>query len=341
MLDIWDDLEFDITITEACKFQVRSGNRYESELHCHRGYELNYINFGLCVMEIEGSFISLCQGDCIIISPGVSHSFMMEFQRGCDITQLEYDMGLPQKIPASFQFLQGKHRFEQIRSCGMIRGTIENLYHSYHEKVQQACRKTFLELGFAQLYALFLTDPEFYGKLMEFARKRVYDYTDALLDSGVDALCVAGNVAGGFLGNNMFEQYILPYEKEYIAYCQRKGNPVIYHNCGRAMELIPAYKKMGAMNIEPFSPKPLGNTDLNELSSILNGEFSVTSGVDQVHVLQQGTVEEVERVTAETMEKGKKIKSFIMQNVDFLEYGTPMENVEAYARTALKIAKGE
>lgn len=152
LLDIWDDLEFDITITEACKFQVRSGNRYESELHCHRGYELNYINFGLCVMEIEGSFISLCQGDCIIISPGVSHSFMMEFQRGCDITQLEYDMGLPQKIPASFQFLQGKHRFEQIRSCGMIRGTIENLYHSYHEKVQQACRKTFLELGFAQLY---------------------------------------------------------------------------------------------------------------------------------------------------------------------------------------------
>ena len=192
-----------------------------------------------------------------------------------------------------------------------------------------------------ELYALFLTDPEFYGKLMEFARKRVYDYTDALLDSGVDALCVAGNVAGGFLGNNMFEQYILPYEKEYIAYCQRTGNPVIYHNCGRAMELIPAYKKMGAMNIEPFSPKPLGNTDLNELSSILNGEFSVTSGVDQVHVLQQGTVEEVERVTAETMEKGKKFKSFIMQNVDFLEYGTPMENVEAYARTALKIAKGE
>ena len=26
-----------------------------------------------------------------------------------------------------------------------------------------------------------------------------------------------------------------------------------------------------------------------------------------------------------------------MQNVDFLEYGTPLENVEAYAKTALQL----
>ena len=41
------------------------------------------------------------------------------------------------------------------------------------------------------------------------------------------------------------------------------------------------------------------------------------------------------KVTKETIDIGKKGGKFIMQSVDFLEYGTPPENVEAYVKTAL------
>lgn len=186
-----------------------------------------------------------------------------------------------------------------------------------------------------ELYSLFLEDPEFYENLMAFAKKRVFDFLNAILDSGVDAICFSGNAAGGFVGNPCFEKYILPHEKECVDYAQRTGVPVIYHNCGRVMELIPSYKQLGAKNIEPFSPIPLGNGDLDVLAETLNGEFSVTSGVDQVNVIQHGTVEDVRRATLSALEKGRKFPSFILQNVDFLEYGTPLENVEAYAKTAL------
>ena len=189
-----------------------------------------------------------------------------------------------------------------------------------------------------ELYALFLTDWEFYDRLMKFAKKRVYSYTDILLDAGVDAVCLSGNAAGGFLGNPAFERFVLPYEKELIAYCQRKGNPVIYHNCGRVMELLPSYLKMGAANIEPFSPAPLGNGDLKRLREMMKGEFSVTSGVDQVHILQEGTREQVAAAVKAAMEQGRKFPAFIMQNVDFLEYGTPLENVKTYADTALGLS---
>ncbi len=190
-----------------------------------------------------------------------------------------------------------------------------------------------------ELYALFLTEPEFYEELMSFAKKRTYAYTDILLETGVDAICVGGNAAGGFLGNTYFHDYVLDYEKDYIAYCQRKGNPVIYHNCGRVMELIPSYKEMGAMNIEPFSPDPLGNGDLDILKDMITDEFSVTSGVDQIHLLQKGTKDDVIKATLKIMEQGKQLHSFIMQNVDFLEYGTPKENVEAFVKTALANAQ--
>lgn len=187
-----------------------------------------------------------------------------------------------------------------------------------------------------ELYSLFLEDEGYYDDLMKFAKKRVFHYTDAVLDTGVDAICVRGNAAGGFIGNRCFEEYVLPYEREYIAYCQRNGTPVIYHNCGKAMELLPSYLKLGAMNMEPWSPSPLGDGKLDKVHKALHGEFSVTSGVDQVNVIQNGSIEDVRKTTLEIMEKGKKFDSFIMQNVDFLEFGTPIENVEEYAKTALE-----
>ena len=187
-----------------------------------------------------------------------------------------------------------------------------------------------------ELYSLFFEDEEYYDKLMKFAKQRVFRYTDAVLETGVDAICIRGNAAGGFIGNRCFEKYVLPYEREYIAYCQRKGTPVIYHNCGKAMELLPSYLKLGAMNIEPWSPSPLGDGNLDKVYGVLHGEFSVTSGVDQVNVIQNGSAEDVRKTTLEVMEKGKKFDSFIMQNVDFLEFGTPIENVKEYAKTALE-----
>ena len=57
-----------------------------------------------------------------------------------------------------------------------------------------------------------------------------------------------------------------------------------------------------------------------------------------MNVLQKGTVEQVKRATEATMDIGKPGGRFIMQPVDFLEYGTPVENVEAYVKAALEHA---
>ena len=67
-------------------------------------------------------------------------------------------------------------------------------------------------------------------------------------------------------------------------------------------------------------------------------DYVILSGIDQVNILQKGTVDDVKFKTEEAMKAGKPGGKFIMQPVDFLEYGTPVENVEAYVKTALELS---
>jgi uroporphyrinogen-III decarboxylase len=188
----------------------------------------------------------------------------------------------------------------------------------------------------SDLYALFLTEPEFYHDLMEFSIARVLETTRAIDAAGIDAHIIGGNVAGGFLGKRNYDRHILPYEKRFIDIVQENGTPAVYHNCGQIMNLIESYKELGVRWVEPFSPPPkLGDADLRKVKEVVGDAYVITGGVDQVLCIQQGSVDDVKRATEETMKIGKPGGNFIIQNADFLEYGTPLENVEAFVSTAL------
>ncbi|MCC6126854.1 MAG: hypothetical protein IT426_17965 [Pirellulales bacterium] len=190
----------------------------------------------------------------------------------------------------------------------------------------------------SELYTLFLTDYPFYERLMNFAIDRMLDYLRAYDAAGVDVHCIGGNVPGGFLGRRCYDQYILPFEKKFIDYAQENGTPAMYHNCGRVMSLVESYKELGARIVEPFSPPPLGDANLARVKEIVGDSYVILGGVDQVNVLQKGTVEQVKRITEATMKTGKPGGRFLIQSADLLEYGTPVENIEAYVETALQHA---
>jgi len=189
------------------------------------------------------------------------------------------------------------------------------------------------------LYAMFYTDPDFYRELMEVSLARVADYTRAIDAAGIDVHLIGGNVPGGFLGRRNYEQHVLAYERRQVQLAQANGTPAIYHNCGQIMQLVESYKGLGVVGVEPFSPPPqLGDADLALVKELVGSAYVVVGGVDQVLVIQGGSVDDVRRATERTMEMGKPGGRFILQNADFLEYGTPPENVEAFVQTAIEHA---
>jgi hypothetical protein len=82
----------------------------------------------------------------------------------------------------------------------------------------------------------------------------------------------------------------------------------------------------------------LGDADLAKAKQQVDGAYVMLSGIDQVNMLQKGTVDDVKRATTAAMSAGKPGGGFILQPVDFLEYGTPEDNVHAYVNTAKELA---
>ncbi|MCX6383258.1 MAG: hypothetical protein NTV16_02055 [Actinobacteria bacterium] len=189
------------------------------------------------------------------------------------------------------------------------------------------------------LYSIFLTDEPFFEKLINFCMKRTFPFIEAISCSGVDIINFGGNVPGGFLGKKMYDKYVLPFEKKYIEFAKNFGVKTLYHNCGQASELVESYKELGSDIVEPFSPPPLGNSDLKEIKDRSEGKFTIIGNIDQINVIKNGSVDLVKEITKKTVQTGKKNGKFILQTTDYLEYGTPIENVEAYIKTGIEFGE--
>lgn len=174
------------------------------------------------------------------------------------------------------------------------------------------------------------TDPGFYKALMEHSLEQDWSYLELLLEHGVDALAYGGNMAGGQVGPEFFEEFVLPYEKELIRRVHGKGGYVIYHNCGKAVSLFDLYQETGMDCFESLAREPEGDTDLREAVRRLDGIPCLAGGIDQKTFLVHATPNEVRNLVKETLEIMKDRGCYILSTVDYLNEETPLDNIRAF-----------
>ena len=102
------------------------------------------------------------------------------------------------------------------------------------------------------------------------------------------------------------------------------------------MNLVESYRDLGVRIVEPFSPPPLGDTDLRKAKELVGDSYVMVGGVDHVNIIQNGTIDEIRRATEETVLIGKPGGRFILQTADFIEYGTHVEHIEAFVKTGIE-----
>lgn len=185
-----------------------------------------------------------------------------------------------------------------------------------------------------------LTDEDYYSEYMNFFTDMVAEDYKIFAESEFDAVGIQGNIANGaIMGNDYFEEYVLPYERRAIQVLIDAGKPTIYHNCGNAVQLYPSYKKLGITVWETVSPKPQGDNVLADAKAYFGDQLILFGNFDQVHFLKEGTPEEIEKAAYEQMLVGKQGAHYIFACSDYLEIGTPKENVKALLRGAKRGAE--
>ncbi|MCX7818433.1 MAG: hypothetical protein N2652_04385 [Kiritimatiellae bacterium] len=190
-------------------------------------------------------------------------------------------------------------------------------------------------IGMDRLYVLPYEDESLYRRLMESLSAAECEYNAALAAAGADAIGLQGHIAGGAsVGPEFFRDFVLPYERRVIEAIHAAGAFTVYHNCGFARSLYENYLELGMTVWETVAPPPRGDNSLAEAKARLGERIILLGNLDQVDFLKRASPAEVAAQTREIVRTGKPGGRYIFSTSDFLERGTPRENVVAMIEAA-------
>lgn len=161
------------------------------------------------------------------------------------------------------------------------------------------------------------------------------EYSQALAESGADCVGIQGHMANaGTVSSGFFRQFVQDYEKRVIDAIHGGGAFSVYHNCGRARRLYKNYREMGMSLWETVAEPPAGDNQLAEAKAAIGDRVCLLGNLDQTRFLIAATPAEVEEQTRKIVSVGKPNGRYIFATSDFLETGTPRENVIAMIEAA-------
>lgn len=152
LVELLTDHHYYTCIRKAGSFRFPSNYRFES--HSHPEYEINYINAGTCLMEVEGSYVPLKAGECIVVAPEKSHCFMVDVSKACKITQLELVIHCPKVHKKELEFPWLSKDYHRLRECEQLVPLLERISYYFRAGEQESMGKIQNDLMLLQLYAL-------------------------------------------------------------------------------------------------------------------------------------------------------------------------------------------
>lgn len=190
-------------------------------------------------------------------------------------------------------------------------------------------------LGMDNLYVAPYEDEGLYRFLMGRVTAAACEYNQALVEAGVDCVGIQGHMAGGrTTGPAFFREFVQEYEKALLDAIHGAGGFSVYHNCGFARSLYDNYREMGMTVWETVSEPPRGDNGLAEAKQLLGDRICLLGNLDQVDFLKRASPAEVEERTRDVVRTGKPGGRYIFSTSDYLEVGTPRENVVAMIEAA-------
>jgi len=178
--------------------------------------------------------------------------------------------------------------------------------------------------GINRLMTDFFDDPAFVRDLFDFTLELGLRFGQAQVDAGIDMVGV-GDAAASLVGPQIYEEFVLPYEKRLVDGLHALGTKVRLHICGNTNRILAGMGSLGCEIVDIDSKVSLAT------ARGAMGTNQIFSGnIDPVKTLRNGTPVSVAAAIAQCyLEAGPR---YIIAAGCEVPRDTPAENVRAMVR---------
>lgn len=158
---------------------------------------------------------------------------------------------------------------------------------------------------------------------------------------GIDALKLSSPFAGaGFISADMYEEFVLPYEKAIIDTVHREfGIPCYIHTCGAIGDRLELMLESGTDGLECLDPPPLGTVTLSDAVNRIGNRCFIKGNLDSVNELTKSPGE-IRKIAEERIAIGRMAKGYILSSACSVSPDVPPENILALGEVVKNNSQG-
>jgi MtaA/CmuA family methyltransferase len=168
-------------------------------------------------------------------------------------------------------------------------------------------------MGYENALVSLIIDPEKCKEILQKFTDGVCNLAAGMCKSDIDAVKISSPFAGmGFISPEHYEEFVLPYESQFIKIIKDAGKKVYIHTCGHIGDRLELMKESGASGLECLDPEPVGNVDLADAFSRIGNDMFIKGNIDSVNTLLYADDEKAAEDVKKIIETGKNGKGFIL-----------------------------
>jgi len=149
-------------------------------------------------------------------------------------------------------------------------------------------------------------------------------------EKGIDAFKLSSPFAGsGFISRDMYEEFVLPYERDLISAVHKYNIPCYIHTCGSIGDRIDLMIETGTDGLECLDPPPIGTVNLEEAVEKYGDKLFFKGNIDSMNELTGVTPSEVKEICKKRIITGQKAKGYILSTACSISPKVEPENIYA------------
>jgi len=221
-----------------------------------------------------------------------------------------------------------------------VLGSIPEIVARYKGKkaITAICRDAFFNPAFLRGTTQYLMDmidnPRLVHQLVEVTQSHDIRAMQRMVAAGVDVVVFGDDYAdknGPLMSPRHFKEFILPGLKRCVDAAHEAGAYVVKHTDGNIMPILDMIVDTGIDALNPL--EPVAGMDIGRIKQRYGGRIALIGNIDCGYVLSQAPVEEVRRVTRETIGVAKPGGGYCLSSSNSIHSSVRPENFMAMIET--------